>query len=105
MKPQRGLLAGARCAVLAIGACVTVAGANGGSFVTQVLAGVPLSDSDLEDHLEAQGFTDIQGLRHDGGRVVVTATRFGHTEQFTVDETTGDPVQSTDDDDDDDNDD
>ena len=102
MKPQQSWLPRARGAVLVLGAFVILAVSNGSGRVTQVLAAVPLTDADIEDRLEAQGFTGIKDLHHEGTRVVVTATRWGHTDQFVIDPMSGDPVQSKDDDDDDD---
>jgi hypothetical protein len=74
----------------------------GKALVAQVVAAPQLSDSELQGRLQAQGFSNLQNLRHEGNRVIVTATRDGQTGQLTVDPRTGQPIQGYQDVDDDD---
>jgi hypothetical protein len=69
----------------------------------QVQAAQQLSDAELQQKLQSQGYSDIRDIRHNGNRVRLTALQNGQRVQLTVDARTGQPVgEGTDDDDDDD---
>lgn len=94
--------AGASTGLVGLVLIAFIAASPGGcGLITHALAAAPLSDWDLRSHLQAQGYSDIQNLRHEGRRVVVTATKDGQTSEFVVDSATGKAARSTDDDDDD----
>jgi hypothetical protein len=58
-------------------------------IVAQALAAAQLSDSELEARLHAQGYTDIEILRHEGDHLNVTATKDGQETLLTIDPVTG----------------
>ena len=60
----------------------------------------PMSDSQIQQELQSAGYTNIQGLKHEGDHVNVTATKNGQTTKLVVDARTGHVAQDTDDDDD-----
>ncbi len=71
-------------------------------MIANVFAATPLSNAELQTQLQAQGYTDIQDIQHDGKRVSVTATKDGQAAQLAVNPTTGQVRRGADADDDDD---
>jgi len=72
------------------------------SAIAQAFAAPQLSDVELQSRLQAQGYTNVQSLKHDGGNLVtVTASKDGQTAQLIVDGATGQVGLSDDDDGDD----
>ena len=68
--------------------------------IAQALAVPLLSDMDVQSRLQAQGYTNIQNLKHDGNLVTATASKDGQTTQLIVDGATGQVGLSGDDGDD-----
>jgi len=69
-------------------------------LVASTFAAVPLSDAELQNRLQSQGFSNVLNIQREGNRAVLTATKDGQTAQITVDSRTG-KVKSDNDDDDD----
>jgi hypothetical protein len=103
MKPLRPAIVAAALLALAIaGFSLGVLWPSGTALVSGLFAATPLSDAELQRRLQAQGFSDLQNFRHEGNRVIVTATRNGETDQLVVDPSTGQPIRGSGDADDDD---
>jgi hypothetical protein len=66
--------------------------------VTQVQA-TPVSDAEIRQILEAEGYANVQIKERDNKRVEVTATKDGRTSKLSINPQTGE-VQSDSDDDD-----
>jgi hypothetical protein len=75
-----------------------------GGLVARTFAATPLPDAEIQSRLESQGFSNIQGVQHNGNRVIVMATKDGKTGQLAVDPVTGNVIQDSDGDDNDDDD-
>lgn len=88
-------VSGAAAAVLVVSDLPT-----GKGVIAQALAVPLLSDVDVQSRLQAQGYTNIQNLKHDGNLVTATASKDGQTTQLIVDGATGQVGLSDDDGDD-----
>lgn len=92
----------ARVGVISLGIAggTALAATLAGQF--QVQAAQTLSDAELQQKLQSQGYSEISNVRHNGNRVRLTAVQNGQPVQLTVDARTGQAVgEGTDDDDDD----
>ncbi len=100
MKPSRSAFL--TLIILGTGAAALVAVdlSTDSGFLKQALAAPQLPDTELQARLQAQGYTNIQDLRHAGGRVFTTATKDGQTTQVAVNGATGQVGQVDGDDDD-----
>ena len=99
MNPLRTALIAFGLLVAASTAIVLALDANG--LIAQTFAAVPLPDSEIQSRLQAQGFSNVQNLQHDGSRVIVTATKDGLTGQLAVDPSSGKVIRDSDGDDND----
>lgn len=104
MKGLRITLAGAWLLLFAPAAVAVLIMPGATSIISRTFAGVPLSDAEIQNRLQAEGYSNIHNLQHVGDRVIVTATKDGLTDQFAVDPVTGKATRSitgqdTDDDD------
>lgn len=107
MKGLRARLAGAGLLLFVPAAVAVLVLPGATAIISRTFAGTPLPDREIQSRLQAQGYSNIQNLQHEGNRVVVTATKEGLTGQFAVDPTTGKVMhgfggQDNDDDSDDD---
>ncbi len=70
------------------------------ALIQRAFAAVQLSDAELQGKLQAQGYTNVQILQHEGNRTLVSATKDGDAVQLSLNASTG-RVAGDDDDDDD----
>lgn len=71
-------------------------------LTARTFAAAPLSDDEIRILMAARGFTDVQNIRHDGAKVLMTATKNGQTGEIAVSDLTGNILRDGGDDDDDD---
>lgn len=58
-----------------------------------------MTDAQIQQKLQSQGYTNVQVTKHEKGHVDVTATKNGKAEKLAVNPQTGAPTPDTDDDD------
>jgi hypothetical protein len=72
-----------RLSAFAFGA-ILLAGMPGLGF-----AQTPMTDAQIQQKLESQGYTNVKITEHDKSHIDVTATKNGKTEKLAVNKTTG----------------
>jgi predicted aspartyl protease len=87
------LLTGSSGLVLAAGATATA------GLVTAVQS-VTMTDTQIQQKLQSEGYTDVRITEHERGHINVTATRSGKAEKLVVNPQTGAAMPDNDDDND-----